>query len=250
MSQCEQKGNEPSQKEQIRLLYTELALSPQKEFGWGKGVENARALGYCEDWLGKLPPAVWESCAAVGNPFSLGLLREGAVVADIGCGAGADLCIAAELVGQSGRVIGVDLTAPMVEKALANAALCGFSNVEAHIADMEQLPMPDNCIDIVLSNGSFNLACDKAAALGEAYRILKPGGRLQMADMVRDGQRDDEAEESSEGSWADCVAGTLRPDCYLQMLEEAGFLEAELVATTGYRTSPATIGAIFRARKR
>ncbi len=248
MNQCNPNGNERSQKEQIRLLYTALALNPEKEFGWGRGIENARALGYGENWLGKLPAAVWESCAAVGNPFSLGPLHQGDVVVDIGCGAGTDLCIAAELVGPSGRVIGVDLTAPMVEKALANAALCGFSHIKAYIGNMEQLPLPDSCVDLVLSNGSFNLARDKTAALGEAFRILKPGGRLQMADMVRDAPKG-EADETTEGSWADCVAGTLSPDCYLQMLQETGFIDAELVALTDYRTSTTTIGATFRARK-
>ena len=250
MSQCGQEGGggEHSQKERIRLLYTELALNPKGDFGWDKGIENARTLGYAEKWLEEFPAVVWESCAAVGNPFGLGPLNEGEIVVDIGCGAGTDLCLAAKLVGKSGRVIGVDLTAPMVEKALANAVLCGLSNVEAYIADMTQLPLPDEGADIVLSNGSINLGFDKPAVLREAFRILRVGGRLQIADMVRD-IRADNVVATGNDSWADCVAGTLTPDCLKEMLAEVGFKNIELVEFTGYRTSPATIGATFRASK-
>ena len=234
--------------ERVRLLYTELALNPEQDFGWDKGIGNARALGYPEKWLDILPPVVWESCAAVGNPFSLGPLHEGEAVVDIGCGAGADLCLAAKMVGESGRAIGVDLTAPMVEKALANAALCGLAKVEVYISNITQLPLPDECADIVLSNGSINLAGDKSAVFGEIFRILRAGGRLQIADMVRDIRADNEV-ATGKDSWADCVAGTLTPDCLKEMLAEAGFINIELVEFTGYRTSPATIGATFRATK-
>lgn len=245
MSQCDH-----SHKERIRLLYTGLALNPEGDFGWDKGIENARALGYAEEWLEELPMEVWESCAAVGNPLSMGPLHVGEIVVDIGCGAGADLCLAAKLVGESGRAVGVDLTAPMVEKALANAALCGLANVEAYIADMTQLPLPPEYADVVLSNGSINLAFDKPVVLKEAFRILRPGGRLQIADMVRIVEEEAENRQTCEGSWADCVGGTVTADCFLKLLAEAGFERAELVGYTGYKTSPVTIGATFRAVKK
>jgi arsenite methyltransferase len=232
-------------------LYTALAEHPKKDFGWGRGRENARALGYDPEWLARLPDAVWESSAAVGNPFALGAIHPGETVVDLGCGAGADLCVAAFLVGARGRVIGVDLTPAMVEKARANAALAGLANVEIHEADLARLPLPDACADVILSNGAINLSPSKPCVLKETHRILRPGGRVQIADMVREksGARCESAAKSESGSWADCVAGTVEPSRFLQMLADAGFIGAEFVETTGYRTSPETVGALFRARR-
>lgn len=233
-------------------LYTELALFPSRDFGWGRGKENARALGYDPGWLERLPEAVWESSAAVGNPFAIGPIHPGETVIDLGCGAGADVCVAALLVGATGHVIGVDLTPAMVAKARANAALAGFTNVEIIEGDIADLPVSNRCADVVLSNGTINLSTHKSCVLKGAIRVLKPAGRLYVADMVRD-----PATSTAEGccaepdgdSWANCVAGTLAPDCFIEMLAEAGFEEAEFLRTTGYRTSPETIGATFRARK-
>jgi ubiquinone/menaquinone biosynthesis C-methylase UbiE len=246
VSACDQ-----SPEQQVRRLYTELALNWDKDFGWGKGKDNARALGYDPAWLARLPEAVWESAAAVGNPFTIGFIRSGETVVDLGCGAGADVCVAALLVGSSGRVIGVDLTAAMVEKARANAVLSGFTNVEIFEADIAELSLPGTCADVVLSNGAINLSPHKPCVLREAFRVLKPGGRLYIADMVRDDSTEDSecGASSSEGSWANCVAGTIASEHFLQMLEKAGFAEAKMIGTTGYRTSPETIGALFRARK-
>lgn len=233
--------------QQVRDLYTALALQPERDFGWGKGKANARHLGYDPAWLEALPESVWESAAAVGNPFALGPLKPGEVVVDIGCGAGADLCIAARLVGASGRAIGLDLTPAMVAKARDNARCAGVNNVTVHEADITALPLPDACADVVISNGAINLAADKARAFQEIYRILRPGGRLQFADMVR--RSAPEAEAADGGSWADCVAGTVAPERYLALLQMAGFRDAALVAWTGYRTAANTEGATFRAIK-
>jgi arsenite methyltransferase len=130
---------------QIRSLYTELALHPDKDFDWGKGKENARQLGYDAAWLERLPEPVWQSAAAAGNPFDLGRIHAGETVLDLGCGAGADACIAALLVGSEGWVIGVDATPAMVEKARSNAQLAALTNVEVHEADMARLPFQDAC---------------------------------------------------------------------------------------------------------
>lgn len=236
-----------SQEEQVRALYTDLALHPGKRFGWGTGKTNAHALGYDVTWLEQLPPEVWESSAAVGNPFAIGPIHSGETVVDLGCGAGADVCVAALLVGSVGRVVGIDLTTAMVEKARANAARAGFRNVTIHEADMAALPLPNAFADVVISNGAINLTPHKACAAREALRVLKPGGRLYVADMVRDLSRSRSEQHASRASWANCIAGTLAPDCFVRMLEEAGFVDVTFVGTTGYRTAPQTIGATFRA---
>lgn len=237
--------------QQVVALYTELALNARKNFGWGRGKENARALGYDPAWLERLPNAVWVSAAAVGNPFGIGPIHEGETVVDLGCGTGADACIAALLVGATGRVVGVDLTPAMVEKARANVALTGFNNVEIYEADIAELPLPDAMADVMISNGAINLCPRKACALQEAFHVLKPAGRLYVADIVRDpaASTAKACTETAGGSWANCVAGALAPACFVKMLTDAGFVEAELLRTTGYRTSPETIGATFRARK-
>lgn len=237
--------NDPLQK--IRDLYTALAQQPERDFGWGKGKTNARQLGYDPAWLEALPESVWESAAAVGNPFALGPLKPGEVIVDIGCGAGADLCIAALLVGATGQAIGLDLTPAMVLKARDSARWTGLQNVTVHEADIITLPLPDACADAVISNGAINLAADKARVFQEIYRVLRPGGRLQFADMVR--HPASEPGTVSGGSWADCVAGTLAPERYLELLQMAGFRHAALVAWTGYRTAVSTEGATFRAVK-
>lgn len=240
----------PSQNaaDQVRQLYTDLAQHPEKDFGWSKGKENARLLGYDPAWLDTLPDEVWASAAAVGNPFSLGRIVPGETVVDLGCGAGADLCIAALLVGASGRVIGVDLTPAMVERARKSAALIGAHHVEVHEADIAQLPVDDSSVDVVIANGSINLSARKECVLKEIFRVLRPGGRLQFADMVRDGTVQ-EPDHSAGDSWADCVAGTLTPERLLDMLRRTGFEAAEVVSFTGYRTAATTIGALIRARK-
>ena len=142
-------------------LYTKLAECPDSNFGWSKGKENARQLGYSETWLEQLPEVVWESAAAVGNPFRLGEIGSGQTVLDVGCGAGADACVAALHVGNTGKVIGVDCTPAMINKARKIARYAAMDNIEFHEADITNLPISDNSIDVVISNGAINLAEDK-----------------------------------------------------------------------------------------
>lgn len=147
--------------EEVRALYTDLAQRPGKDFGWSTGRQNARALGYAARWLECLPERVWESSAAVGNPFSLGLIRPGEAVVDLGCGAGANLGIAALLSGAAGRAIGIDVTPAMVDKARESAAVLGLRHAEAHIADITATGLPDACAHVVISNGAIDLSAHK-----------------------------------------------------------------------------------------
>jgi SAM-dependent methyltransferase len=240
-------GQDPDPLDQIRTLYTELALRPDQDFGWRKGRENARHLGYGEAWLARLPAVVWESAAAVGNPFQCGPIAYGETVVDLGCGAGADACVAALLTGPTGKVHGFDATPAMIAKATANAMAAGLGNVEFREADMTTLGLADGVADVVISNGAINLARDKAAVFTEVYRVLRRSGRFQFADMVREPGGD--ACCATGGSWADCVSGTLGVEEIECLLRAAGFDAIEQVGFTGYRTSTTTIGALFRACK-
>ena len=223
-----------------------MAEQPEFNFGWSKGKANAQQLGYSDEWLNRLPDIVWESAAAVGNPFKLGKICPGHTVLDVGCGAGADACVAALHVGDTGKVLGVDCTPAMISKARKIAILAELDNIEFYEADIISLPISDNSVDVVISNGSINLAENKDKVFQELYRVLKPGGRLQIADMIRESENGCTT-ESNAGSWADCVKGTLPPDTLLKIISKAGFLNAEIVELTEYKTSESTKGALIRA---
>ena len=168
----------------IRAEYEAVALNPQQGFHFHTGRPLARMLGYQDGWLEGIPEASIESFAGTGNPFSIGEIRAGERVVDVGCGAGIDSLIAARMVGPTGRVIGVDMTPSMLAKARRSAAEANLSNVEFLEGYGESLPVPDDWADVVISNGVLNLMPDKAAALKEMARVLKPGGRLQIGDIL------------------------------------------------------------------
>src|ERR1051326_6922424 len=171
-------------REAIRQEYTEVAVKPEQGFYFHTGRPLARLLGYAEEWLEGIPEGSIESFAGTGNPFSLGLLHPGERVVDVGSGAGIDSLIAARMVGSEGRVIGVDMTPAMLEKARRSASEGGLRQVGFREGLVERLPVPDGWADVVISNGVLNLMPDKAAALREMARVLKPGGRLQIGDIL------------------------------------------------------------------
>ena len=168
----------------IREEYAEVASHPEKGFHFHTGRPLARILEYADQWLNGIPEPSIESFAGTGNPFSLGELRAGERVVDVGCGAGMDSLIAAKQVGPDGRVIGVDMTSYMLEKARRAAVETGLEKVEFREGFAEALPVEDGWADVVISNGVLNLMPDKAAALEEMSRVLKPGGRLQIGDIL------------------------------------------------------------------
>lgn len=237
---------------QVIELYTELALNPHKDFGWDKGIENARSHGYKEEWIQQLPVQLWDYCAAVGNPFSLGEFPIGSTVLDLGCGAGVDACVAALLVGKNGKAIGIDITPMMVETAQRHAKQAGLDNVKIVEATLESLPFEDKSVDIVISNGAINLASSKEKVFAEIFRVLKSEGKLYFADMIDVSEgtcATSCCSQNSQSDWANCVEGTLKKEELIEMMNEAGFVNVECTGTNHYTTASTTAGATFRAVK-
>ena len=171
-------------RDEIRKTYTDVSTAPEQEFIFPTGRAWAQELGYPEPELARIPQATVESFAGVANHWTLGRIEPGSVVVDLGCGAGTDLLIAAQMTGPTGRVIGVDMTATMLERARQSATEMGLRNVELHESLIEALPLDDASVDVVISNGVIDLVPDKDAVFDEIDRVLRPGGRLQLADVI------------------------------------------------------------------
>src|SRR5262249_23261885 len=170
-------------KAEIKKTYSAVSSEPEKDFIFPTGRSWAEDLGYPPE-LARVPNAAAESFAGVANPFSLGRLAAGERVLDLGSGAGTDSLIAAEMVGEDGKVTGIDMTAAMLEKARRAAAEMGVTNVDFLESEAERLPFVDESFDVVISNGVIDLIPDKDAVFAELHRVLRPGGRLQIADVT------------------------------------------------------------------
>lgn len=168
----------------VRATYTDVSTEQEQDFVFPTGRSWAHELDYPEPELSRVPDATVASFAGVANHFVLGRPRPGDTVLDLGCGAGTDLLVAAQMVGQSGRAIGVDMTAAMLERARASAREMALGNVELHESLIEALPVDDASVDHVISNGVIDLVPDKDAVFAEIDRVLRPGGRLQLADVI------------------------------------------------------------------
>jgi len=174
---------------EVSKVYSRVASDPDGEFHFHRGPGYATEfLGYDPAELAALPAECSASFAGIANPHAIAPIADGETVLDIGCGGGMDLLLAARRTGLGGRAIGVDMTEAMWERALRSATAAGLSNVEVHRADATALPLPDASVDVVISNGVLNLVPEKEKAFGEIRRVLRPGGRLQLGDIVLDGE--------------------------------------------------------------
>jgi SAM-dependent methyltransferase len=180
--------------------YAKASVSMEGSFRYPTGAPALRMLGYEEAILSLLPESVQAVYCGVGNPFSLGAIDPGMAVIDIGCGAGVDTLFAALMVGPGGRVVGIDITPEMVERAKANLKQVKLPNVSFHQASADQLDFPPEGFDVAISNGVLNLVANKERALAEIYKVLKPGGRLMLADQVLTGEPP-ESKKDMLASW-------------------------------------------------
>ncbi len=206
----------------VREKYREVALHPDGEFHFHRGRPLAALLGYSAEIVDELPQRAVESFAGVGNPHSVRPLRPGERVVDFGSGGGFDCFVAATAVGDAGAVIGVDMTPEMLAKSRGTAGALGLRNVGFREGLLEQVPVEDGWADVVISNGVINLCADKAAVFAEAYRVLRPGGVLQFADIAN-GKPVPEAAVCEIDLWTGCIAGGLPVDDWCAAVAGAGF---------------------------
>jgi SAM-dependent methyltransferase len=213
-------------KEVIKKKYQEIAIlggsccSGSSCCGNSSPVDLSKSLGYSESDVQAVPDA--NLGLGCGNPTAFAELKPGNVVLDLGSGGGFDCFLAAQKVGSSGKVIGVDMTPEMVKKAQANAQKYGYLNVEFRHGDIEDLPVEDSSVDIIISNCVINLAPDKEKVFREAFRVLKPEGRMYISDMVLLDELPEELKNDS-GLLAGCIAGAVLKEEYLRLLKKAGF---------------------------
>jgi len=198
-----------------------------------KKSELVQELGYTENALQKLPKNAVENAFGCGNPLAFAEVKEGDVVLDIGSGAGIDCLIAAEKVGATGRVIGIDFTPTMIKRAQENARAAGVTNVEFRLGDAENIPLEDESVDWVISNCVINLAPNKKRVFEEVYRVLKPGGRVSISDIVLGDDLPTWIATSIE-ALIGCVAGAVKEVDYLKAMSEAGLVGVQVTSRLVY----------------
>jgi SAM-dependent methyltransferase len=217
----------------VRAMYTSVATTPEQEFHFPTGRRACEFEGYPAAQLDVIPPAAIESFAGVGYPFAADVIRVGDIVLDVGSGSGTDALIASRLVGPGGRVFALDMTEAMRQKLQANVARAGVRNVEAIEGNAEAIPLPNGAVSVVTTNGVINLVPDKAAAVREMFRVLRPGGRVQLADVVVD-TPPSEACRAKPELWAECIVGATGEADYLRLFREAGFTGVEVLSRHDY----------------
>lgn len=227
-------------KKAVRTRYSEIAkkniscCSSVNSFCCGNTSvkEISKKIGYTDKELNTVPKDS-NLGLGCGNPIALASLKKGEIVLDLGSGAGFDCFLAANKVAKTGKVIGIDMTAEMVEKARANARKNKYSNVEFRLGEIENLPVADNSVDIIISNCVINLAPDKERVFKEAFRVLKPGGRLMVSDIVLLKKLPTFIKNSVE-AYVGCVAGATMKEKYIQLIKSAGFKKVKILEETNY----------------
>lgn len=239
---------DPDVREVVRGRYAELAVvsSEGSVSCCGEGQTCFGTSGYDGDDLTGLAESVTNVSLGCGNPTAIAALSAGEVVLDLGSGGGIDVLLSARRVGASGKVYGLDMTDEMLNLARRNAAEAGIGNVEFLKGHIEQIPLPANSVDVVISNCVINLSSDKAKVLAEAARVLRPGGRFAVSDVIADDDMD-AATRNDMQQWTGCIAGALTSREFQELLEAAGFERIEIVPT--HRVHSHAGSAIIRARK-
>ena len=220
--------------QRVKDMYREVAEEPFNDFHFETGRQLAERLGYPGDQLDAIPPPSIDSFAGVGYYFDLAAIAAGETVVDLGSGSGTDSFLAANQTGSDGHVIGIDITEAQLAKATRLATEHGFANVEFRNAHIEQLPLDSGSADLVISNGVINLSPDKAKVFAKAARVLRPGGRLAIADIVT-GLQLPEGVTCDASLWAACIGGAMQRDDYREAIEAAGFQLDDLKENDQYR---------------
>jgi arsenite methyltransferase len=228
-------------REHVKKRYGEIAVADCSSCSSGCCSSSCRLsspkyvawkTGYSPDDLESVPEASVLGLGC-GNPVALASLKEGKTVLDLGSGGGIDVFLAAKKVGTTGKVIGVDMTEAMVERAKGIASDHGYKNVEFRLGEIENLPVEDGTVDVIISNCVVNLAPDKLKVFKEAYRVLKPNGRLMVSDLVTEGELPENVRNSFD-AWAACIAGALEKGEYLEKIKQAGFHNVKVVSQKPY----------------
>jgi SAM-dependent methyltransferase len=233
-------------KEKVREHYAGLVSenkkkTPKRGEAAFKG-KMAKMAGYSDAELSSIPEGAVGNSFGCGNPLAYAEVKEGETVLDLGSGAGIDCFLAAEKVGPQGRVIGLDMTTEMIQKATQNACDAGITNVEFRLGEMEAMPVEDASVDWVISNCVINLSPDKPKVFSEAFRVLKPGGTLLVSDIVT--QELPDCIKSSDQAWCGCVAGAIEEEAYLDGLRQVGFENVNVVDRLAY--DAATLNAFLK----
>ena len=195
-------------------------------------IEQTKSIGYSTNELKDIPESAVMGLGC-GNPTALADLKDGDTVLDLGSGAGIDVFLAANKVGERGHVIGVDMTKEMIMKAEKIAKDNGYKNVEFRLGEIENLPVKDNTVDVIISNCVINLSPDKLVTFKEAFRVLKPGGKLMVSDIVTEGVLPEDIKKSFD-AWSGCIAGALEKNEYLDTIRKAGFRDIKVVSQNRY----------------